>query len=114
MSRHVQIALSSPCPGREEELERWYDEQHLPDVLRLDGFVSAQRFRLHGEPRGGVKVPAWQILVIYEIESDNLEMTLAQIPKVIGTPDMPRSDALDMDRALLFAATRMGPPVTRH
>ena len=36
MSRHVQIALSSPCPGREEELERWLLEQPFVTSVNRD------------------------------------------------------------------------------
>lgn len=78
-------------------------------MLRLDGLVSARRFRLAGQPRGGLAVPTWQIMVIYEIESEDLAATLAQIPAVIGTPAMPRSDAMDMSQALLFAASAAVP-----
>ena len=52
MQTYRLVALSSPLPGREEEYERWYDEQHIPDCLKLDGFLSAQRFRIEGKPAG--------------------------------------------------------------
>jgi hypothetical protein len=30
-------------PGREDEFNLWYDPTHLPDVLKLPGFVSARQ-----------------------------------------------------------------------
>lgn len=110
MASYKWIALSSPLPGREEELERWYDEQHIPDCLKLDGFVGAQRFRVE-QPPMGVAAPAWQVMVIYDIESDDIDATLAQIPKVIRTPAMPMTDAIDMTTALRVLGTAAAPKV---
>lgn len=35
---------AAASPDRDAELNRWYDEQHLPDVLDLPGFTAAQRY----------------------------------------------------------------------
>jgi len=113
MARHFHVAFSIARPGQEAELERWYDEQHIPDCLRLDGFVAAQRFRIAEPPAGGVAVPAWKLMVIYEIESDDITATLAQIPKVVRTEAMPMTDAIDMGSALRLTAQVAGPKVAR-
>ena len=39
---HVESWPSSP--DRVDEYNRWYSEVHLPEVLALDGFLSARRF----------------------------------------------------------------------
>jgi len=44
MVKFTYLVLTNAVPGREEEFNRWYTEQHLPDVLRVPGVVSAQRF----------------------------------------------------------------------
>jgi hypothetical protein len=95
-------------PGREAELERWYDEQHIPDCLKLDGFVAAQRFRLD-DPVGSPSVPTWKIMVIYDIESDDIAATMAQIPRVVRTPAMPLTDAIEMSTALRLLGTSTSP-----
>lgn len=100
MTMYRFVALSTPVPGREEELERWYDQQHIPDSLKLDGFIAAQRFRLDDGPVGSPSVPKWKVMVIYEIESDDIAATMAQIQRVVRTPAMPLTDALDMSTAL--------------
>jgi hypothetical protein len=44
---HVQSWPSSP--DRVDEFNRWYDEVHLPQVLQLEGFVSARRYAPVGD-----------------------------------------------------------------
>jgi hypothetical protein len=45
----VFLAYAAPAaPERDTELNRWYDEQHLPDVLDLPGFTAAQRYAMTG------------------------------------------------------------------
>jgi hypothetical protein len=99
MATYRFLAFSTAVAGREAELEDWYDRQHIPDCLKLDGFVAAQRFRID-KPGLGIEVPAWQYMVIYEIESDDIDVTLGQIMKVARTPAMPFTDALDMSTSL--------------
>jgi hypothetical protein len=108
VQKHTFIALSIPRPGREAEAEQWYDRQHIPDCLRLDGFVAAQRFRIDEQPVG-VGVPAWKIMVVYEVETDDIAATMAQLAKVVRTPEMPMTDALNLSTALRFVALAASP-----
>ena len=109
MKHYRLVALSIPFPGREQELERWYDHQHLPDCLKLEGFIAAQRFRIEHAPMGAVGVPAWKVMAIYEIESADIDTTLAQIPKVARTAAMPMTDALNLGSAIRLVAVESGP-----
>ena len=38
------FVFSNPVAGHEDEYNRWYDQQHAPDVVAIPGFVSAQSF----------------------------------------------------------------------
>jgi heme-degrading monooxygenase HmoA len=38
-------------PELEPEFNRWYDEEHIPELLRIPGMLSARRLRTPGEPR---------------------------------------------------------------
>ncbi len=40
---HVESRPSSP--DRDQEYNTWYDEVHIPELVALDGFVSARRLR---------------------------------------------------------------------
>jgi hypothetical protein len=76
----------------EDEYHRWYNEQHLPDVLRVPGVVAAQRFAaLPGED--GSRDP---YLAIYELDCDNPQEVVAALTAAMGTDRMVMSDALDL------------------
>lgn len=48
-------------PEDEAEFTRWYDREHIPELLALPGFLSARRFEAVGD---GIR-----FLAIYELES---------------------------------------------
>jgi hypothetical protein len=54
----VQVEID---PADDEEFNRWYDEEHVPEKLHTPGFVSARRFRSFDQ--------AASYLVIYELEN---------------------------------------------
>ena len=39
------LALANCVPGREAELNNWYDNVHLKDVVAVPGIGAAQRYR---------------------------------------------------------------------
>lgn len=43
------LVLVDPAPSLEEELNAWYDSEHLPERASLPGFVSARRFTSLGD-----------------------------------------------------------------
>jgi hypothetical protein len=48
-------------PEHEEEFNRWYNEEHIPERLSIPGFMSARRYRaLEGSPK---------YLALYELET---------------------------------------------
>jgi hypothetical protein len=98
MTRYKFIVLSNPVEGAVQEYNRWYDERHIPDVLAVDGVISAERSHLLTSNREDG--PRQQYLAIYEIESDDLDATLAEIRARWGTQRMPMSDALDRSNIL--------------
>lgn len=94
------LVLSNPVEGREDEYNTWYDNTHLADVLKVDGFVAAQRFS--AVPMEGADQP-YRYMAIYEIEANDPHAVLAALNGRAGTPDMVLSDALGSDvLAILF------------
>jgi len=98
MQRHSLLVLTKPFEGSDEEFNRWYDEQHLADVLDIPGFVSARRYRIVDSRYQGEALLLWRYLAIYEIECDDLSQALDEIRKRSGTTAMPISDTLDMSK----------------
>lgn len=76
--RQTFVVLTNPTPGLEADFNTWYDEVHLPEVLAVDGIVSAQRFRLSRSQMPGVdETVTHTYLTLYEIEGDADEVFAA-------------------------------------
>lgn len=98
MPKYLFLAFTNPTEGQEEEFNRWYDEQHIPDVIDVPGFISARRFRLDDTQYPLNTVPnRHRYLALYEIETDDVGKTLDELRGRIGTPKMVMSDSLDLN-----------------
>jgi len=106
MQHYKFMVLTNPVAGQEDEYNHWYNEQHIPDVLKVPGFVAAQRFLATDEGRQN----GHKYLAIYEIESGDINQTMAELKSRVGGPLMQTSPALD--RAGV-SATVFGPLTKR-
>jgi hypothetical protein len=95
MPRFQYVVLAQAVAGREQEFDDWYDGQHIADVQRVPGVVSARRCNVVFQKVYDLAAPRYHSLAIYEIETDDPEAFLAGISKLSGTPAMPSSSALD-------------------
>ena len=59
-------------PSREKEFNDFYDNVHVPNVLKAPGFVAATRYTIK-EPMNG----RGRYLTIWEIETDDIDKTMA-------------------------------------
>jgi len=105
MPYYKLIVLSDPLDNRDSEFNDWYDNIHLSDVLKVDGIVAAQRFRLKSGDR-------WRYCALYEIESDDPEKVVAELESRAGTEVMPLSDAFDMENYYMALAEPHAPRQT--
>ena len=87
----LQLALSNPVAGREDEFNRWYEHDHLRNGVLTPGILAGQRFRRADGPWPAGK---HEYLTIWEI--DDPAFALAQLASVKGTDAMPISPAIDM------------------
>lgn len=94
MARYKLVAFSNAVEGHDAEYNEWYDGQHMPDVLAIPGFVSAERFVC-------VDDGPHRYLAIYEIETDDLEGLLAEFSRRPGTDLMPISTSLEFASAVV-------------
>lgn len=59
--RGLLLVMMDVAPEDEAELNRWYDEQHLPERAGCPGFLTARRFMaVDGTPK---------YLALYDLES---------------------------------------------
>lgn len=61
--------MADSTDGRDQELENWYDQTHIPEMLSVPGVVSARRLGLVG--RGG-DAGLHRIVTVYDVETDDL------------------------------------------
>jgi hypothetical protein len=112
MPKYLFLAFTNPTEGQEDEFNRWYDNQHIPDVIDVPGFVSARRFRLddYQYPLNQVE-NRHRYLALYEIETDDVAKTLEELRGRIGTPKMVMSDSLDLNGLFSPVFVQIGGPV---
>ena len=91
MARYKFVVMTNAYDGKKEDLERWYRDGHIDDMLAIPGFRSAERLTVVGEG-------PYQNLVLLDIETDDLDGLFAECARRDGTALMPASDALDRTR----------------
>jgi hypothetical protein len=64
MANVLFVVKATITPEREEAFNRWYNEEHCPQLLQFRGAVSARRYKaILGEDR-------YQYMAVYEFESE--------------------------------------------
>jgi hypothetical protein len=110
LKNYTMLVQTNAKPGREAEFNDWYSNHHLHDVLKIPGFVAAQRFQWANSE--GAKPPKYKYYAAYQMKTDDVAGTLAELFKRSGTPDLPVSDAMDSD--VSFAVYEaMAPALTK-
>lgn len=90
MPSYKMIIRLNPAAGHDREFNQWYD-QHLRHVLAVPGFTSAQRYEV---------IDAWpaqefQYCTIFEIISDDLQTTIADLVTRTRDGRMPLPESLN-------------------
>jgi hypothetical protein len=111
MAHFKYVVFTEPKPGQEQAYNDWYDNEHLADVIAVEGFVAAQRFRLVDVPGNGS--PASRYLAIYEIEAEDPNAVLDRLVEIGTNGGMAISEALDRDSAKTFLYQPIGARMTR-
>lgn len=103
MARHHFMVLSAAQPGQEAAFEAWYDQQHIVDLVKVPGVISAQRFHISSQS-GQPEVPKWTCVAIYELECDDPEEVIARIISLSGSDAMPSTETLDKPSVIRIIA----------
>ncbi|WP_338183147.1 hypothetical protein [Jatrophihabitans sp.] len=77
------VVHSHPAEGEDREFNQWYEQVHLPEVLQIEGFVSATRLRAVPSHTG--QLPDQPYLTVYEIEAESIEVALAALAATAPT-----------------------------
>ena len=98
MARFDLVVLSRCTPGEEAAYEDWYANQHLPDVCRIDGVVSARLTKVRYQKDYDLNCPPYGYLTIYEMDGEDPNKIMESILAVSGTDAMPLSPFLNKDK----------------
>jgi hypothetical protein len=104
MTQYTYLIHANPREGRDDDFIAWYDSQHLADMLRIDGVVSAQLLK---PSAANARTPA-KYVAIFEFDTDDVEAIFNEMYKRGGTEDMPVSDALDSASVVTHLYERLG------
>lgn len=107
MPKRLLLVFSNPVDQREEEYNDWYSGHHLDEILAIDGFVLAQRFRLVDAKmtRDTTDAP-FRYLAMYEVDSievaDSALFEVARVERADAlaqgrTPQLVMHPAMDAD-----------------
>lgn len=107
MAEYKLMMLTNAVAGRDTDLLNWY-EGHLRDILRIPGFTGAQCFDYVKDISiSPPPAPLFKYLAVYDIRTDDLNLTLSALRDAAGTEAMPMSDALDPHTsAIVYRARR--------
>jgi hypothetical protein len=98
------LVFSDPAENREEEYNHWYDSQHIPDVLRVPGFVSGRRFRVVDNETPGTTIPSY--MVRFKFRSYDLDTTTGEILRRLQSGITRTSSAFGPNPMVYYLAPR--------
>lgn len=110
-ARSVLVVFTKPVEGQDKEFNDWYSNVHLPEVIALDGFVAARRYR-YAPAHEGETIPNLPFLAIYEIEPGRQDVARAVLAAALKSsafavsegrePILTTSDSLHRDRMVAW------------
>jgi len=103
------MVFTRPVPGTDAEFNAWYDQQHVPDLLRVPGFMAARRWKLQIGATPTSTLPPY--LVIYEVQTGNLAATDAEVAKRAANGTIRHGAALDYPAIETVIMAPIGPKI---
>lgn len=98
MARYTFLVLTNSADGQDQTFNTWYNDTHIPDVLRVPGFVAARRFKL--TETSPAQAFSHRYMALYELDTENLEESRQALATAAGTSSMVLSETLDRAGAL--------------
>lgn len=75
----INVISTDPVPGYEGELDRWYTEVHVPEILACPGWRGARRYHsVDGDPA---------FLAVYELEDEVRPFNTPEYEGAVGWDD---------------------------
>ena len=103
MPKYHYVVLTSAVEGKLTEFEHWYDNQHVPDVIKVPGVKGVRRYRLVKRITDTVEPAPWSSLAVYEFEGDDPVALARKLTQMAGSAAMPITDAIGPERIKIIA-----------
>lgn len=100
--REILIALVNAVDGKDAEFNEWYSDTHIPEVVALPGFVSAQRYEFASD----APTP-YRYATVYEIEG-----SAARAQTVLFGAGLGGTDTQDLPQMFFGAFAPIGGPTS--
>jgi hypothetical protein len=114
MAQDIFIVLTNPIEGEDDAFNKWYDAQHVPEVLDVPGVVAAQRYDIaevnvpdDEELPAQLPPPTHRYLVIYELDNDP-DVVMAEFLKRVMAGTLSLGEWLDLSTISLTGWTPRG------
>jgi hypothetical protein len=106
------FVFSNPVAGHEDEYNKWYDEQHAPDVVAVPGFVTAQRFVKNQLPlyrMVDLQVPKY--LIVYKIVTADVEAVFNEVNRRLESGETVISPTFDRKTSVSYVYKPFRPEI---
>lgn len=88
--RYIHKVTSKALPGRHDEYDRWYRDEHLPEVLAMvPSYIACTRYISATPQEDGRPM----FVALYEVEADSVEAVKADLTQ--AAPSFSITDTLD-------------------
>ncbi|HEY3696187.1 hypothetical protein [Phenylobacterium sp.] len=116
--RYAMLLFSNPVPGREAEFNDWYQNVHLGDLVQLEGWTGAQRFRIVTtvKPPPAAEARRQGYLTIWDQEGAEPQGPAARMAAAFRAGKVRLSPAIDTGPGAVASATyeATGPRTPRN
>ena len=103
-SRHLVLVLSEPREGQTEEFDRYYEQDHIDEVLQTTGWTRGQRFKLTDEVGASCPLP---YLALYEAWAEDPKSVIKTLND--SRPQRAQSRAINKRTAGVWVFSETGP-----
>jgi hypothetical protein len=108
--KFIQVVFSNPVEGKDDEFNDWYDNVHIPDLLKVPGMLAARRYDLRDADvylMEGGNPPQHRYMCVYEMEGD-VNAILGKIMESVASGEAVMSDSLDLPSSRMSFWTPRG------
>src|SRR5690349_21106658 len=86
LHRYAMLVFANPIPGHEAEFNDWYNNTHMGDLVQLEGWMGAQRYRIvtNVTPRPTAAGYNHGYLIIWDLQEDEPMKALNRMTAAIA------------------------------